>query len=140
MDAGRLVSDDIMIPVLDGHLPRSGGVVIDSLRSSDQVRWLKKTFPQAMTLTFLFEVSEREILRRLRGAENTDRGVRADDAVVNDRLARYNEYLPKIRPYLLGQTNYEHVDANGPLDEVLRQVFTICDQWGLKSTSTLVQA
>jgi adenylate kinase family enzyme len=142
MAAGDLAPDDIMIPVLDRFVPRSGGLVIDSLRSPAQVRWLKGAFPgpDVRTFTFHFEVSEREIRRRLEAASRTDRGVRADDGAIVRRLGEYHRYSLKTVPFLLGWTLYERIDANQSLEDVSRLVFSVCDAYGVGATSLLTQA
>lgn len=140
MAAGVLAADSIMIPLLDQFVPRSGGVIIDSLRSPDQVFWLKKTFSDAWILTFHFEVSGDQIKKRLEAASKTKRGARADDGVMDRRLCEYQKYSRKTVPCLLGLTLYERVDANDTVPVVLGKVLEICDSWGIGKTPMLSEA
>lgn len=140
MNAGSLVADDIMISVLERHLARSGGFVIDSLRSPSQVRWIKRAFPVARTLSFHFQVCEEQIRKRLEAASRTERGARSDDASLTRRLEEYQVYCPETEPYLRGMTLYEKVDANKSFEEVSSKVFEISDSWGLNKAQMLAEA
>lgn len=129
MEAGHLVSDDIILGVIGDELARpvaQGGVILDGV---------VRTVPQAEGMATLlgergrkidhvlfFDVSDEEILGRIE-RRRTEEG-RADDdpAAVGVRLRAYREQTAPVVDWYEARGVVRCVDALGTLDAVAGRV------------------
>ncbi len=120
MDAGELVSDDLMIEVVEGRLDQDDaacGYLLDGF---------PRTIPQAQALehdaldaVVLIDVDDEEIVGRLlRRAEEEGRTDDTED-VVRRRLEVYREQTEPLVDYYKQRGMLAEVDGVGSVDEVL---------------------
>lgn len=124
---GLVAFDEVMIPILEKHLPRRDRIIIDSLRSQAQIRWLQQNRPDAELHVIHLHVSDEEAFKRLENAQNTERGKRDDDDQLPVRLIEYNRYSKEMQPILeeFGR-RYIFIDTTGRTPQ---QVFDFVDQY-----------
>lgn len=134
MDRGELVSDEIVIALIDERLPEAeaaGGAIFDGF---------PRTVPQAEALDRLLEgrgsqidrvirltVDEKELVKRVekRAAEEG----RADDTVeaFKVRLKAYNDQTAPLIPFYTGQNKLVEVDGMGAMDEISARIARALD-------------
>ena len=134
MDRGELVSDEIVIALIDERLPEAeaaGGAIFDGF---------PRTVPQAEALDRLLEgrgsqidrvvrltVDEKELIKRVekRAAEEG----RADDTVeaFKVRLKAYNDQTAPLIPFYTGQNKLVEVDGMGAMDEISARIARALD-------------
>lgn len=134
MDRGDLVSDEIVIALIDERLPEAeaaGGAIFDGF---------PRTVPQAEALDRLLEgrgsqidrvvrltVDEKELIKRVekRAAEEG----RADDTVeaFKVRLMAYNDQTAPLIPFYTGQNKLVEVDGMGAMDEISARIARALD-------------
>jgi adenylate kinase len=127
MDAGQLVSDDIMLGIIRDRLQQEDcdrGYILDGF---------PRTIPQAEALDELLagrseppvviaslQLDEQELKRRIAGRRSEV--ARSDDAA-ETVLNRFQVYQEKTRPLLdyYGE-RVSHIDGKGSVDEVFRRL------------------
>lgn len=134
MDRGELVSDEIVIALIEERLPEAeaaGGAIFDGF---------PRTVPQAEALDALLAgrksqidrvvrltVNEAELVQRVekRSAEEG----RADDTVeaFKVRLKAYNDQTAPLIPFYTGQNKLVEVDGMGAMDEVSARIARALD-------------
>jgi adenylate kinase family enzyme len=119
---GDLAADDVMVGLLSKHAPEAERILIDSLRSAQQVRWLNSRWPSARRFTCFLNVGEETVRRRLAAARDTERGVRLDDAAIDRRLEEYRRYSQETLPLLQSSTHFVEIDGEQSPDEVQDEV------------------
>jgi adenylate kinase len=129
MEAGHLVSDDIILGVVREELAKpeaTRGVIFDGVvRTIPQAEGLERILSdlgRTMTHVLFFEVDDEEILGRIgkrRGIEN-----RADDdpAAVATRLAAYRAQTAPVIAWYEGRGRVTRIPALGSVDEVAARV------------------
>ena len=129
VDAGNLVSDDLLLEILSAELKPGKPTLLDGYpRNIAQAKTLdaRNDFG-AVSMVLHFDV-ERAILQQRIEKRATEEG-RADDTVekLNKRLDIYeNDTMPVIKHYE-GCGNYHRIDADGKLDEVFSRVESVIE-------------
>ncbi len=130
MDAGGLVSDDIMLGIIENRLAQSdaqGGFLLDgfprTLPQAEALDTLLDKLHKPLQRVVYFDVPFDEIRRRLLA-----RG-RADDteATINKRLNVYQEQTSPLIDHYQNQGKLTTVHGLGPIDEVAQRIFTVLD-------------
>ncbi len=132
MDAGGLVSDDIVIEMISGRIDQADcakGFILDGFpRTVAQAEALDKMLAgkgKKLDAVIQLVVDEAALLGRIekRAAENAG-AVRADDNAdaLKKRLQVYNEQTAPILPYYDGQGRLMKVDGMAPIDAVTAAV------------------
>ena len=125
IDAGELVSDDLMIDLIDQRVQESDcdkGYILDGFpRTVPQAEALEKMMQnQAKKLdgVFLFEVSEEEVLRRLSNRATQEK--RADDSVEiqKNRILVYREKTEPLIAHYREKGVLKVVDSSGNPEQV----------------------
>ncbi len=129
MEAGHLVSDDLILGVIGDELARpeaQGGVIFDGVvRTVPQAEGMASLLGErgrAIDHVLFFDVSDGEILGRLdkrRAAEG-----RADDdpAAVGVRLRAYREQTAPVVDWYESRGGVRRIDAVGTMDIVAARV------------------
>lgn len=138
MDAGNLVSDDIMIGMIANRIEEADcakGVIFDGFpRTVDQAKALDKMLAdkgKPLKAVIQMVVNEDELVNRLesRIQQTIDAGkeVRADDNVetFKKRLGVYNAQTAPILPYYEGSAMLQKVDGMLPIDQVTAAIKAI---------------
>jgi adenylate kinase len=134
MDRGDLVSDEIVIALIEERLPqaeKAGGAIFDGF---------PRTVAQAEALDRLLESRGTRIDKVLRLVVNQAELVvrmekrareegRADDTVeaFKNRLETYNNQTAPLIPYYEGQAKLADLDGMGDVDEVARRIDSAVD-------------
>ncbi|MFA5592750.1 MAG: adenylate kinase [Micavibrio sp.] len=138
MDAGNLVSDDIMIGMIANRIEQpdcAKGVIFDGFpRTVEQASALDKMLAEKgrpLKAVILFEVDEGELVKRLetRIRQTVDAGceVRGDDNVetFKKRLGVYRDQTAPILPYYEAAGLLQQVDGMKPIDFVAGEIKAI---------------
>lgn len=134
MDAGGLVSDDIMIEMISNRIDQDdckGGFILDGFpRTVPQAKALDEmlaTKKRDLDAVIQLVVDEDALLARIeKRAAETVGGPRADDNAdaLKKRLAVYNEQTAPILPYYAEKGILQKVDGMAPVDAVTASVAT----------------
>jgi adenylate kinase len=140
MDSGQLVSDEIVIALIEERLPETeaaGGAIFDGF---------PRTLAQAEALDSLLKGRGRAIDHVIRlkvdGAALTDRMAkrfaeegRPDDnpEVFKTRLAAYEAQTAPLLPYYKGQGRLHEIDGMGSVEQVAAEIDAILERGGKQS-------
>ena len=129
MDAGELVSDDVVIALIEERLPQAeaaGGAIYDGF---------PRTVPQAEALDRMLErrgrrvdavirlkVDEPALLARIEKRFAEEGRPDADPEVFKPRLAAYNRQTAPLLPYYEGRGCLTEIDGMGSVDFVAREI------------------
>lgn len=136
MDAGQLVSDDIMIELIGNCVSEpdcENGFVLDGF---------PRTVPQAQALddmlrhmarkvdhVLVLEVDENALIERIRGraAAAQTGGARSDDneEVVKKRMSEYRAKTAPVLPYFVEKGLVRNVDGMMPIEKVSAKIESI---------------
>jgi adenylate kinase len=134
VDSGSLVSDDIMIELIQDRIQKQDcltGFVLDGFpRTMNQAEALDDLFAEKalkITATILFEISADALFYRLEERRSNEN--RADDNAQTqiERLKIYEESTAPLIEYYDGWNVLKRVDANSGIDEVQKRVETVLE-------------
>jgi adenylate kinase len=134
MDAGKLVSDDIMLAMLEGRFAQpdtANGFILDgyprNLAQAGALDQLLGRIRQPMDIAVQLEVDPELLVDRLAGRAKAEG--RADDTpdVVSNRLAVYEEQTAPVIDYYRNHGKLAHLDGVGSLDEVFNRILGAID-------------
>ncbi|MEO5799322.1 MAG: adenylate kinase [Gemmatimonadales bacterium] len=131
MEAGHLVSDDIILGVVRDELakPDSGkGVIFDGVvRTIPQAEGLQRILHELgrrMTHVLFFEVEDDEILGRIGKRRDIEHRADDDPAAVATRLAAYRAQTAPVIAWYESSGIVRRIPALGTVDEVAGRVRT----------------
>lgn len=134
MDAGQLVSDDVMIELIGNRVSESdceNGFVLDGF---------PRTVPQAQALddmlrhmarkidhVLVLEVDENALVARIQKRAQETGGARSDDneEVVKKRMTEYRAKTAPVLPYFEEKGILRKIDGMMPIEEVSAKIETI---------------
>ena len=131
MDAGQLVSDDIMIGMIAERMDApecANGVILDGFpRTLPQAEALDAMFAEkGITLDKVIEivVDEAALFDRIEKRAAETGGARGDDnaEVLAKRLKVYHENTAPVLPYYREQGSFVQIDGMQSIDEVGKQL------------------
>ena len=131
MDAGQLVSDDIMIGMIAERMDApecANGVILDGFpRTLPQAEALDAMFAEkGITLDKVIEivVDEAALFDRIEKRAAETGGARGDDnaEVLAKRLKVYHENTAPVLPYYRKQGSFVQIDGMQSIDEVGKQL------------------
>lgn len=134
MAAGDLVSDDLMIDIIQERLGRDEcliGYILDGFpRTVAQAEALDAMLEQkscGIDAVIYFEVNDQELFDRV--AERAKDSGRADDSaeVLKSRLATYRQQTAPLIPYYEGKGMLKEVDGMASIDDVSGAIKAILD-------------
>ncbi len=139
MDAGKLVSDDIVIGIISDRVDEAdvvgNGFILDGFpRTVEQAAALDAVMAEkGRTIDHIIEmkVDEQALFDRIdnRARETAAAGqeIRADDnpETLKKRILVYREQTAPILPYYEAQDRLESVDGMASIDEVTKQLETL---------------
>ena len=134
MDAGNLVSDDIMVDMIAKRIEQADcakGVIFDGFpRTIAQAEALKKMLAergQEVSVMLDLDVPEEELMKRLikRGQESG----RADDneETIKKRLVVYHSQTAPLIDWYKQDGKYQHIQGFGVLEEIFADVCKAID-------------
>ncbi len=129
MDAGELVTDEIVIALIEARLPEAeaaGGAIFDGFpRTVAQAEALDAMLAgrgKRIDAVLRLKVDETALIERI-GKRFAEQG-RADDdpEVFVTRLAAYNRQTAPLLPYYEAQGKLEELDGMGSVEQVSREI------------------
>ena len=137
MEAGHLVSDDIILGVVRDELAKPGaaaGVVFDGVvRTIPQAEGLEAILREQgrkLEAVLFFDVTDEEILARLEKRRTIEGRADDDPAAVATRLRAYREQTAPVLAWYDARGLVRRVPAVGTVDEVAERV-----RWALGGSS-----
>ena len=134
MDAGQLVTDDIVIGLISEQLDSeaAGGFIFDGFpRTNAQAQALDEFLASLQTkisLMLALEVEENELKTRLlKRAEVSGRPDDADPAVIEKRITVYKNETAPVKAFYKAQDKFVAIDGIGSIDEITQRLFSAID-------------
>lgn len=135
MDAGQLVPDEVTINMLRSEVVKHSapkGFIFDGFpRTNAQAQALDKFLASLSTeisLMVALEVEETELKTRLlKRAEVSGRPDDADPAVIEKRIAVYNQETAPVKAFYQAQHKFVAIDGIGSIDEITQRLFSAID-------------
>ena len=129
MEAGHLVSDDIILGVVREELARPGaasGVVFDGVvRTVPQAEGVERLLAEqgrALDAVLFFDVTDDEILGRLEKRRTIETRADDDPGAVATRLRAYRDQTAPVLAWYDKRGLVRHVPAVGTVEEVAERV------------------
>ncbi|MEW9573610.1 adenylate kinase [Rhodanobacter sp. Si-c] len=129
MDAGKLVSDDILLAMLEERLAQAdakSGFILDgyprNLAQADALDHLLARIGQPLDAVVKLEVPNEVIISRCEIRYAAEHRKDDDPAVVRDRLKVYAEQTAPVADFYAKRGTLQVVDGVGGLDEVTARV------------------
>lgn len=129
MDAGQLVSDDILLAMLEERLAQpdaTNGFILDgyprNLAQADALDHLLARIGQPLDAVVKLEVPNETIIGRCEIRYAAEHRKDDDPAVVRDRLKVYAEQTAPVADFYARRGTLQVVDGVGALDEVTARV------------------
>ncbi|MFK2878527.1 adenylate kinase [Rhodanobacter hydrolyticus] len=129
MDAGKLVSDDILLAMLEERLAQpdaKNGFILDgyprNLAQADALDHLLTRIRQPLDAVVKLEVPNEAIIARCEIRYAAEHRKDDDPAVVRDRLKVYAEQTAPVADFYAQRGKLQVVDGVGELDEVTARV------------------
>jgi adenylate kinase len=138
MDAGHLVSDDIVIGLIEERLPEAeaaGGAIFDgfprTLAQAEALDRLLKSRGRQIDKVVRLKVDRDALLSRI-ARRYADQGRPDDNPTFKTRLAAYDAQTRPLLPYYQAQGRLYEVDGMGNVDQVAGEIDEALDsQLGL---------
>ncbi|MEY3726735.1 MAG: hypothetical protein RL098_190 [Bacteroidota bacterium] len=135
MDAGQLVPDEVTINMLRSEVVKHSapkGFIFDGFpRTNAQAQALEDFLASLSTeisLMVALEVEETELKTRLlKRAEVSGRPDDADPAVIEKRIAVYNQETAPVKAFYQAQHKFVAIDGIGSIDEITQRLFSAID-------------
>jgi adenylate kinase len=135
MDAGQLVPDEVTINMLRSEVVKHEapkGFIFDGFpRTNAQAHALDEFLASLQTeisLMLALEVEENELKTRLlKRAEVSGRPDDADPAVIEKRIAVYNNETAPVKAFYQAQDKFVAIDGIGSIDEITQRLFSAID-------------
>ena len=129
MEAGQLVSDDIILGVVREELAKPearNGVIFDgvvrTVPQAEGVTSLLKELGRQIDRVLFFDVPDREILTRIEKRRGIEGRADDDPAAVATRLKAYREQTAPVLAWYRARAAVELIPAVGRLDQIAAKV------------------
>lgn len=129
MEAGHLVSDDIIMGVVREELAKpeaSKGVIFDGVvRTIPQAEGVERLLAERgrrMNAVLFFDVTDDEILARLTKRRTLEQRADDDPAAVATRLAAYRAQTAPVLQWYANRNLLRRIPAVGSIDEIANRV------------------
>lgn len=129
MDAGHLVSDDLLIEIMESVFLRhadSPGFVLDGFpRTHNQAVELDQMLArhgQVVTKVLALEVDEQELVKRLLNRAIEQGRVDDTEEVIKNRLVQYHKHTKPLIDYYINKGLYQQLYGVGTIDDIFQQL------------------
>jgi adenylate kinase len=129
MEAGHLVSDDIIMGVVREQLAKpeaANGVIFDGVvRTIPQAEGVERLLAERgrrMNAVLFFDVTDEEILARLTKRRSIEQRADDDPAAVAPRLAAYRTQTAPVLQWYANRNLLRRIPAVGSIDEIANRV------------------
>jgi len=136
MDKGVLVSDNIVIGMIDAKISKNmqgNGFIFDgfprTLPQAESLDKLLTTHATSITMTLALEVNESELFQRisLRG-KSSGRADDQDEATFHKRMTVYNNETSPLKDFYQAQHKLRKVNGMGEIDDIFKALCTEIDK------------
>lgn len=131
MEAGQLVSDDIILGVIRDELAQpaaASGVIFDgvvrTIPQAEGVERMLAAMQRTMDHVLFFDVDDAHLLGRLAGRRGIEGRADDDPAAVATRLEAYRTLTAPVLAWYADRGVVTRIDAVGTVDEVAKRVMT----------------
>ena len=130
MDAGNLVSDDIVIGMIRSRLQQNKdakGFIFDGFpRTAAQAEALDQLLEEngsSITKMLALEVAEEELVKRLlnRG-KDSGRADDQDESIIRNRIQEYENKTAPLKNYYANQGKFQDIDGVGSLEKIFSRL------------------
>lgn len=137
MDAGELVSDEIIIELIANCISEpecEKGFILDGFpRTVGQAEALDdmlKNMARQVDHVIVLEVDENALIDRIQTRAEQTGGARSDDnaETLKHRLKVYNDQTAPVLPYYENHGVLRHIDGMQPIEEVTAQIGAVLDR------------
>ena len=129
MEAGHLVSDDIIMALVREELARpeaANGVIFDgvvrTVPQAEAVEQLLSERGERLSAVLFFDVTDDEIIRRIEKRRHEAGRADDDPAAVAVRLRAYRDQTAPVLDWYDRQGIVRRIPAVGPVDEIAQRV------------------
>ncbi len=132
MDAGHLVSDELLIEIMESVFVNNTsvkGFVLDGFpRTLNQAQELDKMLlkhGQEVTLVLALEVNEEELITRLLNRAREQGRMDDTEEVIKNRLVQYHHHTKPLVDYYIGKNLYKEVQGVGSIEDIFSQLCSV---------------
>ena len=137
MEAGHLVSDDLLIEIMESVFVNNtivSGFVLDGFpRTLNQAQELDKMLEKhgrKVSLVLALEVNEKELVSRLlKRAQDQGRKDDTED-VIKNRLVQYHQHTKPLIDYYKEKQLYREVYGMGTIEDIFQQLYSALNVGG----------
>jgi adenylate kinase len=129
MEAGRLVSDDIIMGIVREQLAKpeaANGVIFDgvvrTIPQAEGVEQLLGERGRRMQAVLFFDVTDEEIMSRLARRRTVEQRADDDPAAVAIRLGEYREQTAPVLDWYQKRSLLRRIPAVGTVDDIAQRV------------------
>jgi adenylate kinase len=132
MDAGHLVSDDLLIEIMESVFVKHhdvNGFVLDgfprTLNQAQELDQMLLKHTRKVSLVLALEVDEEELVKRL--LKRAQEQGRMDDTeeVIKNRLVQYHQHTKPLIDYYLEKNLYREIYGVGTIEDIFGQLCTV---------------
>jgi len=132
MDAGHLVSDELLIEIMESVFITNSavkGFVLDgfprTLNQAQELDQMLLKHGQEVTLVLALEVDEEELVTRLLKRAQ-DQGRKDDtEEVIKNRLVQYHHHTKPLIDYYIEKNLYQEVYGVGSIEDIFSQLCSV---------------
>lgn len=133
MESGGLVSDDIMLGMIEDRLGRddvANGFMLDgfprTLPQAEALDQLLGRIGQPLDVVLFFDVDYGEIMQRLLARKRSD----DNEETIRKRLEVYESQTAPLIDYYKSKGNLRTVKGMGEIDDITARIFKVLDDVG----------
>ncbi len=132
MEAGHLVSDELLIEIMESVFVNNSkvkGFVLDgfprTLKQAQELDQMLVKHGETVTLVLALEVNEDELVKRLLKRAQ-DQGRKDDtEEVIKNRLVQYHHHTKPLIDYYINKNLYTQIFGEGTIDQIFGQLCSV---------------
>ncbi len=132
MEAGHLVSDELLIEIMESVFVNNSkvkGFVLDgfprTLKQAQELDQMLEKHGETVTLVLALEVNEDELVKRLLKRAQ-DQGRKDDtEEVIKNRLVQYHHHTKPLIDYYINKNLYTQIFGEGTIDQIFGQLCSV---------------
>lgn len=129
MDAGHLVSDDLLIEIMESVFTRHhdvAGFVLDgfprTLNQASELDCMLARYDRKVSCVLALEVDEEELVARLLNRAREQGRLDDTEEVIKNRLVQYHQHTKPLIDYYLDRGIYQEVYGVGTIEDIFGQL------------------
>jgi len=132
MEAGHLVSDELLIEIMESVFVNNStvkGFVLDgfprTLKQAQELNQMLSKHGETVSLVLALEVNEDELVKRL--LKRAQEQGRKDDTeeVIKNRLVQYHHHTKPLTDYYITKNLYKEVFGEGTIEQIFGQLCSV---------------